>query len=142
MVFDSTPALHQLLSSCPTVDSEFFLVSVNGRTAGYFSLVYAPRQARLVDAWIEPDDRDAWSALYALAVTRAKAHECANELVVYSSLDSTHEALTRCGFHPIERDALLLYDPRRNVAQDARIYFQMVHSDAAYLHSGRPQYLS
>jgi hypothetical protein len=140
-VFQQDPALLRYLSECRAASSELYVVQKSGEAVGYFCLFYVPGQARIADAWVASRSLEDWRQLYGLA-TQAALGQAANEIVAFAALPAAQRALQSCGYQLRQCGVVKVYDPGRVLPQDACLNLQMVHGDAAFLHSGTTCYLT
>jgi len=141
MRFGDLRELLASLAECPSVRCALYLVRRDGRPHGYFCMTWAPGQARIVACSVRGSAAE-WAQLYRLALDQARSDRRVSEIVTAAATDAQRQALETCGFHSRYADEIALYDRRGRVPADARLHWEMIHGDAAYLHSGRPQFLT
>ena len=133
-VFMRSPAAIGDLLECPSAPAELYVVEQETRARGYFLLTMAGRQCRIAEAWVETDQIRDWQALFTLAVREAKAHLQIAELVAVASTDTEAQALRKAGVPACGQFPMRLWIRNREAPETIR--YQMVDSDAAYLHDG------
>ena len=139
-IFERTVDIIAYLLKCPITPLEIYSVAKDGSDRGYFLLAHAPGQTRIADFYVDSEDREDWRALIQLAVSRAARNPDAAEVVAVGSDAVTRQALLDCGFHA-RGDSALRILPRTGVELRAGpIRFQMIDSDAAFLHENRRAY--
>jgi hypothetical protein len=120
---------------CPIANNRFFLIHRDGRPAGYFILNLVGRQSRIIDVFLDCEERAAWQAAYALAVQQASGLRGVCEIVGVASLPWLSELFTRAGFRLRQEKPIFLYDPRNQYGSLPPLLIQMVDSDAFFLYS-------
>jgi hypothetical protein len=139
-IFERTADIIAYLLKCPVTPMELYSVAKDGSGRGYFLLAHAPGQTRIVDFYVDSEDREAWRALIQLAVSQAARNPAAAEVVSVGSDAVTRQALLDCGFHARGNSALRLLPGKGVELGTGPIRFQMIDSDAAYLHENRKAY--
>jgi hypothetical protein len=137
---DRSPGLFRYLQDCPTALHELYVVRRSGRPAGYFLLSLPPGQARIADTWVTGGAEADWKALYALAVHTAYTNTNAGEVTACSALKDGQNALQSLGFRAHLTLPVMLFDPKKLLADAAPIHFQMIDNDFSFLHQGQPDY--
>ena len=125
---------------CPAAPMEFYSVARGGSSRGCFLLAYVPGQARIVDFYIDSEDREDWRVLIQLAVSQAMRDPAVAEVVSMASDPVTGQALIDSGFHPRGHSPLRLLPGKGVELPAGPIRFQMIDSDAAYLHEDAISY--
>ena len=137
---DRTPGLFRYLQDCPTALHELYVARRSGRPAGYFLLSLPPGQARIADTWVIGGTEADWKALYALAVHTAYKNTHAGEITASSALKAGQDALQSLGFRAHLTLPVMLFDPKKLLADAPPIHFQMIDNDFSFLHQGQPDY--
>jgi hypothetical protein len=119
---------------------ELYLAEKDGSARGYFILAYAPGQARIVDFYVDSEDREEWRILIHLAALQARQNPAVAEVVSLGSDQVTRQALIDCGFHARGNSALRLLTGQGVELAAGPIRFHMIDSDAAYLHDSKYTY--
>jgi hypothetical protein len=130
------------LLSCPAACFSGFLVSQAQRLRGYFLLTHVGRQARIVDVWIDRDDRESWQAICALATRTAAADPETCEIVGASSIEVTGEAWLQAGFVHRRTDQIFCYDPRDLVHYGPPLALNLADGDLCILSEPLSPYIS
>ncbi len=138
-IFERTAETMAYFLKCPAARMEFYSVAEHGSSRGCFLLAYAPGQARIADFYIDSEDPRDWRILIQLAVSQAMRDPAVAEVVSMASDPLTRQALLDSGFHPRGHSPLRLL-PAKGVELPAEIRFQMIDSDAAYLHDNAIRY--
>ena len=138
--FERTADTLAYLLKCPVTTMELWAVSKHGAVCGYFLLAHAPSQVRIADAFVDSADREDWRALIQLAVLQASQNADAAEVVSFGSDPTMCRALLDSGFHDRGKFAMRLLSSKGVQLRDWPIRFQMIDSDAAYLHQNREAY--
>lgn len=139
-MFERTAAAFAYFLKCPVTPMELYSVGKGDGVSGYFMLAHAPGQTRIVDCHIDSEDREAWRVLLQLAVSQAKRNPATAEVVAIASDPSMHQALLDSGFHARGGSSMRLLPGKGIEVLAGPIRFQMIDSDAAYLHANRPAY--
>lgn len=139
-VFERTAEMMSYYLRCPATPMELYAVAKEGSVRGYFLTAFAPAQARVVDFWIDSGDRGDWRALVQLAVRQARQNHGVAEVVSVGSDPFTMQSLVDCGFHARGSDAMRMLACGGNALPETAIRFQMLDSDAAYLHNGGAEF--
>jgi hypothetical protein len=139
-IFERTADIVVYLLKCPVTPMELYSVAKDGSGRGYFLLAHAPGQTRIVDFYVDSEDREGWCALIQLAVSQAARYPTAAEVVSVGSDAVTRQALLDCGFHARGNSALRLLPGKGVELRTGPIRFQMIDSDAAYLHENKNAY--
>lgn len=134
-IFERTAETVAYFLKCPATPMELYSVAKDGSGRGYFLLAYAPGQARIVDFHVDCGDREDWRILIQLAVSQAKRNPAVAEVVSMGSDPVTRQALVDCGFHDRGSSTLRLLPAKGVELPVGPIRFQMIDSDAAYLHT-------
>lgn len=137
--FERSDPLFRYILTCPTTPIELYAWQRNGEKRGYFLLAFAPGQVRLADCWVRSDDPDDWRALVQCAVRWARRTSGAAELVAWASDAVLSHALRECGFHARGVQPIQLLTRTGSDIVRAHLRVQMLDSDAAYSHHGRPE---
>jgi hypothetical protein len=124
---------------CPIAPTRLFAAERHGQMLGYVLLSFPPGQARIADCWVSSDDVHDWCAVIQCAVGIAWRERTVSELVAWASDPMLQHALTTCGFHPRTREAIQIRATVAFPAPPASLRVQMIDSDSAYQHAGRPQ---
>lgn len=132
--FERTAEVMAYFLKCPATPMALFCVEKDGSPRGHFLLAEAPGQVRLVDFSVDSSDPADWRVLVQLAVLQAKQYRRAAELVSVGSDPVTFGALSDCGFHARDSQPLRLLACGGSVLPETPVRFQMIDSDAAYLH--------
>lgn len=127
------------LLRCPAAKIQGHAVLKDGRTAGGFLLSFVPFQNRIAALWSSSNAVEDWTSILQLAEREAVAHTTFDETVCMTSSRAQALALEARGF--VERGDVPMFvlAPRELVADDARLAFQMLDGDVAFLHHGLPQ---
>ena len=124
------------LLACPTAPGEFYLVEREQKIRGYFVLLKAVNQARIVETWMDTDQPGDWRALYTLAIRQAALFEGITEVVtVISGREAEIEGLRLAGMHAREQVPLRLWTAAD--FKPASFRYQLADGDAGYLHDNR-----
>jgi len=99
-----------------------------------------PGQARIVDFYIDSEDREEWRILIQLAARQARQNPAVAEVVSLGSDPVTRQALIDCGFHARGNSALRLLPGEGVELPSGPIRFHMIDSDAAYWHENKYAY--
>jgi hypothetical protein len=126
--------------SCPIVPLALYAVERAGRVRGYFLLASAPGQVRIVDCWVDSDERADWRALILCAVAQARTDGQAAEVTIWANDPLLAEALAECGFHARQCVAVRLRAAAGTPMPPLPLRLQMLDSDAAFLHEGLASY--
>lgn len=137
-VMERSTSIFRHLLQCPMVDTELYVFEQSGHPRGYFLLTFPPGQARLADLWTASEDPDDWRSLILCAVRCAMRHPAAVELAAWSVDPEVCQRLRECGFHARITQPVQLMVPPDFDAPPA-LHVQMIDSDHAYLHQGRPE---
>ncbi|HEX4809727.1 MAG TPA: hypothetical protein VH325_12395 [Bryobacteraceae bacterium] len=127
------------LASCPVARFALFLVKQQAVPRGYFLLSFTPGQARVADAWIIGGS-EAWKVLYRLAVAAAFENASIAEITAASCLNVGQRALEQIGFRRHRTLPIMLSDPKKRLAGTPIPHLQLIDSDFAFWHPGRPDY--
>jgi hypothetical protein len=117
---------------------ELYSLSRGGTIEGYFLLAFAPAQARLVDWWTASDDPADSHTLLQHAAQMAKRRPGVAELVTLVSDSVLSEALVATGFHARRTDPIQVLPVNLSYDTPTILRVNMLDSDAAYHHTGRP----
>lgn len=139
-VFERTEDTVTYFLKCPATPMELYSVVKEGSCRGYFLLAHAPGQTRIVDFYVDSENREDWRAAIQLAVLAAKRNPMAAEVVSVGSDSVTRQALLDCGFHARGDSAMRLLYGKGVELPSVPIRFQMIDSDAAYLHENKYEY--
>ena len=139
-IIERTAETMAYLLRCPVTPMELYAVAKDGVHRGYFLLAHAPGQIRIADFHVDSEDRESWRALVQLAVLQAKRNPDAAELAAVGSDPVTRQALLDSGFHSRGDFALRLLPGKGGEFPAWPMRYQMIDSDAAYLHAGKDDY--
>lgn len=139
-LFERTAETVAYFLKCPAAAMEFYSVAKDGSGRGYFMLAYVPGQARIVDFHVDSADREDWRILVQLAVSEASRNPAVAEVASVGSDPVTRQALVDCGFHARGNSTLRLLPGKGVELPAGPIRFQMIDSDAAYLHANKNSY--
>lgn len=129
------------LLRCPAAPMEFWSVANDGSSIrGYFLLAHVPGQARIVDFYIDSEEQEDWRILVQLAVAQARRNPAVAEVVSTGSDRFTRQALLDCGFRARGTYPLRVLVGKGIQLPAASVRFQMIDSDAAYLHENKIAY--
>jgi hypothetical protein len=92
-------------------------------------------QCRIVDIWVDSEDRHDWQSAYRSAARAAADLPGTCEVTAASALPWVAEILRRDGFRQRGEKPVALYDPGGRLAGAPPVHLQMVDSDAFFLHS-------
>ena len=141
-VLERSESLLRYVLQCPGVPMELFALERGGGVRGYFLLGFAPRQARLVDCWVQSTDPQDWRALLNCAVLAAKRRPRVAELVSWASDPMLSVCMRECGFHARGAQEVRLLSSDRANFPSITVRLQMLDNDAAYRHLGRTEFLA
>lgn len=103
---------------------------------GYFLLVFADRQVRIADAWVDSENGSDWRDLYLAAVAAAAGDPKAIEVTTTASNPRARAALADAGFHARGADPIRFL-ARRSLSHFSDgitgLDFQPIDSDASFL---------
>ncbi len=136
-VFERSAGLFSYALACPIAPMHLYSVERAGRVRGYFLLVSAPGQVRIVDCWMDSDRPVDWRALIHCAVEEARRDPDAAEVVIWASDPLLSECLRTSGFHARQKTPILLRPTNGAAVPVAPLRVQMLDNDEAYLHHGR-----
>jgi hypothetical protein len=139
-IFERTADLVAYFLRCPVAPMELYSVAKDGSDRGYFLLAQTPGQTRIVDFYVDSEDRESWRAAIQLAVAQARRNPAAAEVVSMGSDPLTRQALLDCGFHARGNLVLRLLPGKGVELPAGPIRFQMIDNDFAYLHSNKNTY--
>ena len=139
-VFERTPERFEYLSGCPIARCTFHAVRFKGECRGYFCIFETPGVARIADAW--GIDTDAWAAVYQLAADQALRMDGVAEIATAAGIDPARRALEAAGFRQRREEYLVVYNQSGSIDPNLACHFQLIDSDVAFLHAGRPDYLT
>jgi hypothetical protein len=131
IVMERTPELIEHFLKCPLAPMTFHAVE-----GGYFMLAFAPGQARIVACRLDVNAPEALRSLYLTAAAEAAKHEDVFEVVTIASPSLLKQSLMDAGFHARGDVPLRFYSKAPPLDSATALRFQMLDSDAAYLHSG------
>jgi hypothetical protein len=144
---ERSPAQFQYFMTCPVARFALYLVQHDGVPRGYFLLSFTPGQARVADAWIIRDPKEAivgypeaWMALYRLAVAAAFEDSNSAEITAASCLTAAQHALEAIGFRRHRSLPVMLSDPKKRLSGAPMAHLQLIDNDFAFWHPGRPDY--
>jgi len=140
IIFERSADIVAYLLKCPVTPMELYSVAKDGSCRGYFLLAHAPGQARIVDSYVDSENREDWRALVQLAVSKAARNVDAAEVVSFGSDPATRQALIDCGFHDRGNSALRLMSGKSVELPAGPIRFQMIDNDAAYWRQNKNVY--
>ncbi len=139
-IFERTPELFAFFQSSPLMQARLFDFAPGSKARGYFLLAAVPGQVRIADCWLESNSPAEWRDLYLSAVAQARYSSEATEIATVVSDDLRREALQRAGFHA-RGDYTIRFFARSSALRDvSALRCEMLDSDAAYRHSGRPHF--
>lgn len=141
-VFERSAESMRYFLRCPAAAMELHSVMHEGRERGYFLLSRVPGQTRLVDFYVDSEQREDWSAVVRLAVLHERKNGDAAELIARGSDVLTRQALLECGFHSRTQSTLQILMTRGVELPAAPVRFQMLDSDEAYLHDNRAVFVA
>lgn len=139
-VLERSAELFHYALACPIVPMALHVIERAGRVRGYFLLASAPGQVRIVDCWVDSDERTDWRALILCAVAQARRDGQAAEVVIWASDPLLADALGECGFHARQVVAVRLRVAEGAPMPALPLRLQMLDSDAAFLHDGVASY--
>ena len=134
--FDRSAEAMSYFLRCPAAAMEIYVVTKAGSIRGYFLLVFAVAQARIVDLWTDSADREDWRTLVQLAVRTAKQHSEMAEVVSMANDSLTCQGLLDCGFHTRGTAPFFLRPRAGSDFPAVPIRFQMIDGDEAYRNCG------
>jgi hypothetical protein len=141
-VLERTESLLRYVLQCPSVPMELFALERGGAVRGYFLLGFAPRQARLVDCWVQSTDPADWRALLNCAVLQAKRQPRVAEIVGWASDPLLSRCMLECGFHARGAQEVRLLAADKSNFPSATVRLQMLDNDSAYRNLGRAEFLA
>jgi hypothetical protein len=133
----SAAALRELLR-CPVAPMEYHVVSRSGSRIGSFLLAHAPAQMRIAGLWPDSDEAGDLRALVELAARQAALRPDVAEVAYLSTTSREALALAGAGFRACGTEPLSILVAPEVIADPTSIRFQMIDSDAAFLHHGAP----
>lgn len=139
-IFERTEDTVAYFLKCPVVAIELYSVAKDGVPRGYFLLAHAPGQTRIVDFYVDSEDREAWRAVVEVAVFEAKRNPMAAEVVSIGSDSVTRQALLDCGFHARGNFSMRILPGKGVDLPTQPIRFHMMDNDYAYLHRNQNAY--
>jgi hypothetical protein len=139
-VLERSTELFRYALACPIVPMELYVIERVGRVRGYFLLASAPGQVRVVDCWVDSDERADWRALILCAVAQAGRDAQAAEVVIWANDPLLAEVLHECGFHARQVAVARLRTAEGAPMLPLPLRLQMLDCDAAFLHEGVPSY--
>jgi hypothetical protein len=140
-VLERSAAALRYLLACPSTPMALYEVRrADAAVRGYFVLASAPGQARLADCWVDSLEPADWRALVQLAVATAREQPQAVEIIARSSDPSLQATLAACGFHRRRSEPVQLLTAPEHAVHAERIHVQLLDNDAAWLHSGYPEF--
>jgi hypothetical protein len=140
VIFERSPELFAYFESSPLVEARLFGFEQNTAARGYFLLAVVPGQVRIVDCWLESSSPSEWRDLYLSAVAQARSLNEAAEVVTVVPDDLRRDALQQAGFHAIGDYPITFFTKNPALREVSALRCEMLDSDAAYLHSGKPQF--
>jgi len=139
-VLERSGELFRYTLACPIVPMELHVLERAGRARGYFMLASAPGQVRIVDCWMDSDERADWRALILSAVAQAGRDGQAAEVAIWANDPLLAEALGECGFHARQVAVARLRPADGAPMPPLPLRLQMLDCDAAFLHEGVASY--
>jgi hypothetical protein len=133
-VLERSTALMTYFLGCPIAPMRLYGLEKAGKRRGYFMLALAPRQARLVDCWVDSPDPNDWRAMVHCAVHATLQYPRIAELVTMASDPVLSQCLQDAGFHAQWTEAVMILPKRRLTPIPTNLRFQMLDSDFAFLH--------
>jgi hypothetical protein len=133
-------AQFEFLLACPAVRFTFYVLTREGKPAGYFCLASIHHQIRIVDLWTPRPDVSEWTAAYAMALRTAARIPGAAEAVAMSSLPVGQQALLRCGFRIQVTLPVMLYGSRQFLSAAESFHIQMADCDFGFVHGNGAEY--
>jgi hypothetical protein len=115
---------------------EYHEVSRRGVPVGCFMLSFTPAQGMIVDAWSASPDLEEWTRVFRLAHRQASARPGVDEVACMTSDPLERQALAQAGFATCTRGPLFILASPDLIPDHARVRFQMLDSDLAFLHHG------
>jgi hypothetical protein len=135
----STELFHYMLC-CPILPISLYAVEYSGDARGYFLLASAPGQVRIIDCWVDSDNPLDWSSMIQCAVAKAKRDPQAAEVVIWASDALLGAVLAACGFHARNETPLQVRLAGVGSPLAGPLRVQLLDTDTAYLHDGRPEF--
>lgn len=134
-----SPAALLDLMRCPAAKIQGHVVVKHGRAVGGFVLVFVPFQNRIAALWSASDSVDDWTSMLRLAERETRAQSACDETVCMTTSHAQAEALEARGFVARGGVPMFVLAPRESMPDDARLAFQMIDGDVAFLHHATPQ---
>jgi hypothetical protein len=122
---------------CPIAPQRLFAIEKDGVARGYVLVAMPPGQARIADCWVDSSDPRDWRDSIQCALMQIVRQREVVEIVAWASDPVLQAALTGCGFHARTSEPVQIRMRGTSVPPSLRV--QMIDSDAAYQHSGRPR---
>jgi hypothetical protein len=141
-IMERSLALLRYMLDCPLAAMRLHAVECGGALRGYFLLAIVPGQARLADYWIDSEVIEDWKRLIQCAVASAREIPDVVEVVAIASDPALASALEDLGFHRRYEKPVQILTRRGIEGPPACPRVQMLESDGAYLHGGRPKFLA
>jgi hypothetical protein len=127
-------ALINYLLDCPAAGCSFYSLACDGVPRGYFILNEVRGQTRVVDMFLNSEERRCWQSACCLALRTGASLASTCEVVVATSLPWLAAVFRSCGFRKCNERPIMLYDSRQMLTNAPPLQIQMVDSDAFYIH--------
>jgi len=124
---------------CPALEMAAYTARSGDVPLGGFLLGFAPAQARIVGLWFASARSEDHELLIRLARRQAALHPGVEEIVCMANAPTDEQALVAAGFAAVGSVPMFLLASPSVIGPDARLAFQMIDGDVAFLHHGQPQ---
>jgi hypothetical protein len=139
LTFLHPPERLQECTDCPATPMSVHTLTSDGKPSGGFVLAFAPGQARIAAFWCRSGRIDDYIAVIRLARREAAARAGSDEVVAMANVPVEQQALVAAGFRTTGSVPIFLLAAARDIDASARMGFQMLDGDVAFLHHGTPQ---
>ena len=119
-----------ILLRYPAAKMKGFLLRQGERAAGYFILATGGWEVQIVDLMADSGHLQDWVSVYAVAIRAVIEEPLACRIRIQATLPLAVNALKQVGFWAQREEPILIYDPRKFLAEAWPINFQLVDGDA------------
>jgi hypothetical protein len=137
---EPSAAMLNFVLACPGGNCRGFILSSDGKRAGYLILSRPDGQVRVADLRIRSQEPQDWAAAYSVALDLAWEDRLCNEIMSFASTDLAREALLANGFQRVSSRLVRLVDTRKILQDVPPLQLQSITTDAFFLSIASHQY--
>lgn len=120
------------LLQCPHLEMQAFLLTCEGRTAGYFIVGKSDWEARVLDLVVDSEDANDWKGVCGAITRTIRMDPTISRIRIQATVPALISALAWNGYWCALREPIFMFDPALALNSSYPVAFQFFDGDSGY----------